>query len=79
MQDFRTEVSVPLRQGTETAVRKYCTKPQNHTKVTSVQNIHIHCILSTPVLRISPTRFLSTESLVLATGLTEGDRFQGAV
>ena len=56
MQDFRTEVSVPLRQGTETAVRKYCTKPQNHTKVTSVQNIHIHCILSTPATAIAKAK-----------------------
>ena len=56
VQDFRTEVSVPLRQGTETAVRKYCMKPQNHTKVTSIQNIHMHCILSTLATAIAKTK-----------------------
>ena len=56
VQDFRIEVSVPLRQGTETAVQKYCTKPQNHTKVTSVQNIHMHCILATSATAIAKTK-----------------------
>ena len=42
---------------TETSARKYCTKPQHHTKVTSVQNIHGHCILSTPGTAIAKTQW----------------------